>query len=629
MIRFQNGGILIQSASELPNLSGAKNLYVDFETSSGDPKKTSLNPWHDCTPCGTCITVDEINQAWYIPWRTVDHKEWLQDLFNHCHRWINHNVKYDAHVAANAGIIGLDQVTLVDTVTLAKIIDSDRVTRGGYSLSALSQGWLKHDVSGFEDRLAAFLEGCKSKDYGDVPDDIIAEYGCQDVFTARDLWRYLNRMRHDQCEAVWDNEIKLTGVLFDIEQYGLRTEEEELIVEEYVSTAQLLQWEQWLHESAGVPIRPHVNADCFEFLCGMNGLPVLNYTEKDNNPSFDAKTLGSYLQHPIVRADKELNETVKRMMECRKLSTYLSLFVKPFREKSIDGTLHSSYNQAVRTGRMSCKDPNAQQLNTKAKRLIHPRKGNAFLSIDNSQVEFRFIVHFLRNLNALVSYQKNPDTDFHSWVSKMCGIPRKPAKNINFAIAFGGGKGKILQMLSTNMDLMGNLMEAASGDIRRFEYLCKQRGESVYNQYHEALPELKRVTRLASKTLVQNGYVRNAYGRHRHLPEKASWRAFNTVIQSSAADLAKEQMVNTSQRYNPRMKELSVTQVAAVHDEILFEGNKEVLTQECQKISEVMERSSIQIRVPIRVDLGISDLNWADCGETLNRIDRNDRQSTD
>lgn len=106
---------------------------------------------------------------------------------------------------------------------------------------------------------------------------------------------------------------------------------------------------------------------------------------------------------------------------------------------------------------MSCKRPNAQQLSKAAKKLIWPDEGMELLSCDYSQVEFRIIVHILRDPECIAAYAKDPDTDFHSWVAEMCHIARDPAKNVNFAIGYGASKRKVTTMLAGNMDLMGEL----------------------------------------------------------------------------------------------------------------------------------------------------------------------------
>ena len=126
---------MVQNVVELPNLENTSNLYLDFETTSGDPKLDSLNPWFHCSIAG--IAIGNEKSSWYIP---VGHNDvrwnldkdvvfkWLTQILLTCEEWVNHNIKYDAHVAANSKLP--IPARLVDTLTLAKLVNSDRYRYG-------------------------------------------------------------------------------------------------------------------------------------------------------------------------------------------------------------------------------------------------------------------------------------------------------------------------------------------------------------------------------------------------------------------------------------------------------------------------------------------------------------------
>ena len=61
---------------------------------------------------------------------------------------------------------------------------------------------------------------------------------------------------------------------------------------------------------------------------------------------------------------------VQLIREYRHWDKLLTAFIKPYQTLAVDGVLHCTYNQMVRTGRMSCSLPNMQQLSKDAKRLI-------------------------------------------------------------------------------------------------------------------------------------------------------------------------------------------------------------------------------------------------------------------
>jgi len=603
---FGNNGHLIESIKELPDLKG-QELVIDFETTSGDPKLNSLNPWFNCKIAGICITTMKHAEAWYIPLRHRRYnlsygpvREWFNDMLSTSLRWINHNIKYDVMVALNEDLI-IEHPELVDTLTLAKIVNSDRYQ---YSLSSLSHEWLDHDISHYEERLKAWLRNEKSKDYGDVPAHIMAEYGCQDVLTTKRLYQYILDRIPEQCQRVVDTEIKLTSVLCDIERKGMRIDPMTVKKKLYTCLRSMIEIEEKLHELTATPIRPHTNADCFDVLCNRYGLPVLGTTDK-GDPSFDKYALASYTRHPEVKGSACLKQIVKLLLDYRKLHTLHNFFLVPYSELAIDGVMHPSYNQSVRTGRMSCRKPNAQQLSIEAKELIIPAPGMWLMDADYSQIEFRIIVHYINNLKAIAAYLDDPHTDFHVWVAEMCGITRSPAKNINFCMGFGGGKKRVLTMLEGNMELMKGV------EADNFKQYCKLRAKSVYMKYHDTLPELKQVSNQVARVAQNRGYVYNLYGRHRHLPMKAAWRAFNSIVQASAADMIKEAVVNTSPRFNPEIRATGSSQIAVVHDDILFEtGDYKKLLPLVRK---VMESPSVTLRIPIKIDSGVSNENWAKC----------------
>ena len=626
MLNFENGGRLVQSLDELPNLKNAKRLYLDTETKSFDPKQKALKPYHGHRVGGIGVTADNIKGAWYVPIRCAHEKwnlplepvlKWADDTINSCIDWVNHGVKFDAHFMKQDGIDF--KCRLVDTNTLAKIVNSDRYS---YELDVLAREWLESDISQYENRLKAYLSGCKSKDYGDVPGDIIGEYGCQDVMTNRDLYEYLLRRRDPQTENVWETEILLTPVLFDMEVTGLHVDLQELKEKQLVTLYKLSVLEEELHNLTESVMRPHTNADCYEVLCNQYGLPVLGRTDK-NEPSFDKATMISYRAYPLVRENPKLESIVKKIQKYRKLNTLNNIFLTPYIEHEVNGIMHPDYNQIVRTGRMSCRRPNSQQLSPEAKSLIHPPEGMDIGSWDYSQIEFRIIVHYIQDAAAIAAYAENPDTDFHAWVADMCGIPRKPAKNVNFCVAFGGGKAKVVSMLALDMALVSHLIKQVdklveSGKIEEsqkqqiFQILCHRRGESVYNEYHDTLPGIRRVTRQASNNLLSRGHVFNAYGRQRHLPTQASYRAFNTIVQSSAADAIKERTVAMAPRYNKFIRDLGIGFFASVHDETAEYHPKELskdLTS-LRKIKAMFEDTGFKFRVPMRIACGLSNKNW-------------------
>lgn len=648
------------SLTPLTGAIGAKRLYLDVETTSFEHDSYGNKPYAGHRLCGYAVTWDDHPSAYYIP---IRHKmpHWnvelepalrlLHDLVSTAEEWCNANVKFDAHFCAVDGAEFGPKTRLVDLTTRAKMIDSDRIFsgKGGYGLDVLARDWLDLPISAKDNAvqsyLANFRNGNKAcKDYAVVGADLLGDYACHDVLAARRLDIYERRVQPALLNHVWEIETLLTPVLYDIEKKGMRVNVAALQATQFMIMTELNAIAEVLHSETGLSIVPHKSADCYELLVNHFGLPVLEFTE-EGNPSFNAEALNKYCVHPDVITNPKRTHILKLLERYRDRHTLLTVFVEPYLEQQVNGILHPDYNQLIRTGRMSCKQPNAQQLSHDAKEFIEPDPGCAFLSADQSQIEFRCIVHYINDIECVNAYLQDPDTDFHTWVAKECGIPRKPAKTVNFMVGYGGGKKKVISQLAQNKDLVSSLVEQARtqledpneryrceqiyrirhklertaevavDDLQRdlFEFLCTQRGEHVYETYHNRLPGIRIESDRAYHAALSRGWVKTVQGRMRHLPPKAAWRAFNSVCQGSAADFMKDVTVKLAPRYNPEVRALGLELVAQVHDENLLHGDREITRDPAtiKLVANIMEAPTIPLRVPLRIGAGWSDKNWA------------------
>lgn len=615
---FSNGVCYVEHINELPVFDGEiEYLFCDLETSSGHKKKKSTNPWHNCEVCGIAVKTPD-SPAYYIPYMHLfdtygqDYiRKWLAYIIARTKNWINHNVKYDAHVLDNDfGIYPF--CNLVCTMDLAKLIDSDRITRGGYGLDSLSLGWLGEDIKKYEAAFAKYLT--KSLDYGDVPPDIMGEYGGQDVTTNEKLYYYINEKMPEQCYGVYETSIRLQKRLFEMERNGMPVIPTELQAKQFITLNHMSEVDNELCEIVGRPINPASPEQVYDVLCNQYGLPILAYTknkdtgEETTNPSFDKHALKSY--NALPNAPKRVIELIQ---DFRSDSQFNNLFLTPWQELATDGVLHPGYNPTVRTGRLSCSKPNAQQLNELAKMLIHPYEGYSILSIDFSQIEFRYIVHYIQDALCIQAFIDNPDIDFHQLLADDIGISRKAAKTINFGIAFGEGVKKLTKQLAINEDVSATIqreLEIAGISLDHYMTRAMEFATQIIRRYHNRLPTLKPTMRAVESALKAKGYVFNMYGRHRHLPFDKAYRGFNTLNQGSAADMMKERFCTLCDMLDGT----GILTLANVHDEAVIQGPSHLIEdpRTIRDIINLMEHPEKAISVPIRVAYGVSRLNWKD-----------------
>jgi DNA polymerase-1 len=630
---------IVEDASELPDLSDATELFMDHETTAFEDYEEAYYPYNGNRICGTAVTVDDFPGAWYVPVRhrpdrgnvsVSVFRKWMADLPKRAD-WINHGVKFDAHFSRHDG--HEHEGRLICTNVLAKLINSDRFT---HELKPLVRDWCGLKMEEV-DRLKTWLSEAgkgnkKLKDYGRLPIDMCGEYAGMDVLSNRHLYRYLQGEKTDDISRIWDQEILLTPVLYDMEIQGMHADRGRIQRENLVIIQRLITIHERIRELTGHEYVDS-NSHIFDLFVNFYGLPVISYnapTEKmkergqtSGNPSFDTDALNRYMSHPTVLDNPDLKELVSLISEERHESHFKSLFIDPYLNfMDEDGWIHPDYNQLVRTGRMSCRRPNSQQLNERAMELIDPGDPLwGILDADASQIEFRLIVHYIRDEAAIRAYQEDPNTDFHQWVADQVNVKRGPAKNINFANGYGAGEKKVTSMLAANPDIMSEIGDKVNAMViagtidptaRDSEYrrLCAERGSFIHHAYHERFSSLRRTSKLAMKTASLRGYVRNAFGRRRHLHPKGVHKAFNSVIQGCAMDYIKSRMIAVAPRYNPEFRDAKP--FANVHDAIAWLGPKEVLSDpEFQrKMLDVLEEQPVPFRVPFRWDMGFSDQNW-------------------
>lgn len=649
---------VVQSPEELPDLTGGKELWMDVETNG-------LYPWsaqHGHRMCGIAATVDDANEAWYVPFRHRDGRwniplsaatAWMQRGLPKRATWANANVKFDARHMLHDGYV--HEGAMHDTTVAAKLHDSDRFT---YHLKDIGKDWLGREADE-RDKIREYLDGLKKAwqrsarkvadrgrepDYSDIPADLLGEYACQDVFLNRDVQRHCDKNRPADVEPVWRLETKLTPVLFDMEREGMRVDRMQLRLAEARCLRRLIEIQERLEHLIG---REYVDSaqSNHDVICNQLGLPVLarqgesqeltfdGFDPADGeredgepeSPSFDKHALARYAVHPDVLGSERAKETIELIIENRRENHFLTLFIRVFNEHMDGGgVLHPDYNQVVRTGRTSCRKPNAQQMSKRAKQLIVPPEGMRILSADASQIEFRIIVHYIQDKAAIAAYLADPRTDFHQWVADQIGIERKPAKNVNFATGYGAGRRKVTSMVAANpviMERVGKRVNEmiADGQLREHERdqayrrMCRIIAERIYEDYHARFPGIRTLTRIAEGRCRQRGWVMTAFGRRRHLGPRAAHRAFNAAVQGTAMDYIKTRMVALAPRYNDWARDVGLRPSQCVHDELTWHVPAGVAADPAVRaeIERMLEVQEVQFRVPFVWEMGVGS-TWAE-----------------
>jgi DNA polymerase-1 len=303
-------------------------------------------------------------------------------------------------------------------------------------------------------------------------------------------------------------------------------------------------------------------------------------------------------KHPII----------EKILDYRNLSKIYSTYLEGL-EAYIDSNslIHPIFKQTLaRTGRLSCTEPNLQNIPTRDEYGKRVRKAfipqnDEFISFDYSQIELRLLAHISQDQNMIRAFVN--DEDIHTHVAAdIYGIPdsevskmqRKTAKAVIFGIVYGiSGFG------------LGENLHITPKDAKHF-----------IEKYYELYPDVKKYMDNIIKEAKEKGYVKTLYGRIRVLDELNSSvfmvrqsgerMALNTPIQGTSADIIKLAMVRIFNKMNEL--QLKSKLVLQIHDELIFDVTNDELDIIQKMVKEEME-NVIKLDVPLKVGISIAN-NW-------------------
>lgn len=280
------------------------------------------------------------------------------------------------------------------------------------------------------------------------------------------------------------------------------------------------------------------------------------------------------------------------VLEYRELAKLLGTYIDTI-PQMVDGggRLHASFLQnGASTGRMASANPNLQNIPNKTdigreiRTAFVAKKGSVLMAFDYSQIELR-IAAFLSSDQKMIEIFKNGQ-DVHTEVaSRVFGVKpsevtktmRSHAKTINFGVMYGMG----VNALRANMGV---------GKEEAQEFL-----DGYFNTFSGLAEYLEKVKRETA----QKGYTETFFGRRRYFPEihsklpfmkaQAERMAINAPIQGTEADVIKLAMIHIDQYLKKEKLDTKVHLLLQVHDELVYEVEKDVVEKIAPAIKQLME----------------------------------------
>ena len=516
-----------------------------------------------------------------------NHFQKLKEIFeNESIKIYTYNAKNEINILKNEGITlsGID----FDVFLASYIKNPNR----NHELSAQSFDYINHISVEIEDKKAKQSSVLKTT---------LANFAMDNAFSILKLTNFWkNDLSENELNLRDEIELPLSIVLAQMEQTGITLDIDYMSeLSEYMSK-KMGELESKIFEISGQPFNINSPKQVGDILYNKLNIQL---KKKRGKTSMSTGV-------EVLEALAEEHKICSLLIEYRKYSKLKSTYTDslPLMVSLKDSRIHTTYNQAATsTGRLSSSNPNLQNIpirteegNKLRKAFIPEKQGNYILSSDYSQIELRLLAHISGDKNLIEAF--NSGIDVHSLTaSKVFGIPveqvtkemRYKSKAVNFGIIYGQTKYGLAKALK----------------------ITAQEAEMFINKYFETYPDVKTYMEKTIVSAYENGYVQTLFGRKRYLSselsspnrmvkEFAERAAINHPVQGTAADLIKIAMINVDKK----IKELNLKSkmVLQVHDELVFEVEKEELEQLKKLVSDEMQ-NAVKMKVALPVDM-----NWGE-----------------
>lgn len=499
--------------------------------------------------------------------------ERLRDVILRHNCLVFHNAKHDLRALAALDINYKGR--FYDTMMMAHMVDENIYSKELSYLSKMYGGEPKRQA----EEMALII---KAFGWQYIPLDYIRPYAANDAYITGELfYRLLPQFQEQGFEKLWDTEQKFIRLMAKIENTGipLDTELSERELERGLKIMAEIQ------KSLG--FNPASPIELGNFLINEMNLPVVSRSKKTGKPSFDKAAMKVYDEFLQLNDDKRAEQILTyRGWQKTTSSNYKRylLSVHP------DGRLRPNYKlHGTLTGRMSCEDPNLQQIprgssndwNGHLKRAFITDDGYTAYEADFSQLEFRLGCAYGK-VQRLAEIFADTERDIFTEMARDLGMSRFHTKTLNYTLQFGGGAKRIASVFG---------VEFATA-------------RAIIENYFKNYPGLAKASNLAKLRAEQNGYVGYWTGRRRHFSDKYedSRKAFNSICQGGAFEIVKRRMIALD---DAGLNNDECRMDLQVHDSVRFEianGKQDEYIPEIKRIMEDVN-SDFNFGVRFKVDI--------------------------
>jgi DNA polymerase I len=450
-----------------------------------------------------------------------------------------HNRKFDLFSLKTLGITEF-KAQHYDTILMANLVNEEYYSK---ELDFLGKKILKRGKD--RDELKQWT---KMYGWNDVPVNIMEPYAKTDAEITLELFYYFSEeMKKQELVELWPVEVNFNTLLYNMET-------EAVGVDLPFTEKKIAVGEQRMGEIESVlSFNPSSSNELREFFFDYLKMPVLKTSEKTGKPSLDKHVMEEYDEMLAATNDP----TAALVLEYRGWQKAVSSLYRPIMELHRGGKIRCNFKQhGTKTGRLSCEQPNLQQIPRKTEKEWNGDARQAFnagdddfmlVGYDYSQLELRLATAYGNEERLIAEFLKD-DADPFTAYKDIIGATRQETKTFFYSNIYGAGVAKIAYTMGRPFDEV----------------------KLMHSRFIDSIPGITRASKQADRLARSRGYVRYWTGRRRHFPYREdTYRAFNSILQGGAAELVKHAQLRMQELEGPDLK-----MVLQVHDEIVFKMRK-------------------------------------------------------
>jgi DNA polymerase-1 len=528
-------------------------IAIDTETGElpGRPRKDALSPWHGRL---RLVQVGDGEQGWSIPW-----DEWSGVFYEAMDKFdgqiVCHNIAFEAKWFEMQSRWSMPWHRAHDTMIMSQIIDPI----GSAALKKLTSQYVDSRAAALQTGLDNALHE-NGWTWGTVPVNFEPywSYGALDtVLTMKLFEQFWEKCGPGQMySAPYELEMATRKIATRMELNGARIDLDysQKKFDELNEYGQRVR--KWGQDTYGMSITSNIQL--------VRQLEKMGADITETTPSGQKSASKDQLKMLVRDGSPEVQQLADIVLKQRKADKLANTYFKNFLEGNINGIVHPSIRTlAARTGRMSITEPALQTLpsgDATVRRAFIPKdEDHLIISSDLDQVEFRLTANFSQDQDLINLFNEADRTGGDVFTEIMRQVYQDPTaqKSDNRRkLIKGVVYGKLYGAGVTTMALTAGVSDAQM--------------KPVVDAFDTSYPGVRHMAQAIEDSGMRRlrsegvGYVKTKTGRRLPCDDDRVYSLTNYLIQASAAEIFKQNLVKLDQA------DLTDYLIVPVHDEIVL-----------------------------------------------------------